>query len=153
MDDEEIVGPTLPHSSFGAPDCCGYLNGIIRGDRADIVCNECDKVVRTVPTADLQRTLDAMELSVDVTTVKCPHCETVHISPTSSLELIAYMCKKCGNVVKLRDDPNRQAFLRKRVIPKNNGDGHPVWAENSSRVVTHRHGGNNSAGHQFAFVE
>ena len=42
MDDEQILGTALPHSSFGAPDCCGCLNGIIRGDQADIVCNECE---------------------------------------------------------------------------------------------------------------
>jgi hypothetical protein len=66
MDDDEIIGPTLPHSSFGDPDCCGCLNGIIRGEQADIVCNECGQTIRTVPAADLQRVLDQMELSLDV---------------------------------------------------------------------------------------
>jgi hypothetical protein len=33
--------PTLPHSDFGDPDCGGCLNGVIRGDQADIVCKEC----------------------------------------------------------------------------------------------------------------
>jgi hypothetical protein len=45
-DDEAVVETTLPHSSFGGPDCCGCLNGIIRGDQADIVCNECEAVIR-----------------------------------------------------------------------------------------------------------
>ena len=58
VDEEQIVGTTLPHADFGDPDCCGCLNGIIRGDHADIVCNECDTVVHTVPTADLQKTFD-----------------------------------------------------------------------------------------------
>jgi hypothetical protein len=36
---EGIVGTIIPHSSFGDPDCCGCLNGIIHGGQADIVCN------------------------------------------------------------------------------------------------------------------
>src|SRR5262245_12223690 len=48
VDEGNIVGSTLPHSDFGDPDCCGCLNGIVRGDQADIVCSECGNVVRTV---------------------------------------------------------------------------------------------------------
>jgi len=36
--DNEIIRTTLPHSDFRAPDCCGCLNGIVRGDQSDIVC-------------------------------------------------------------------------------------------------------------------
>src|ERR1035438_5793132 len=43
------IATTLPHSDFGDPECCGCLNGVIRGDQADIVCNECGTVLRTVP--------------------------------------------------------------------------------------------------------
>jgi hypothetical protein len=39
--DGRVIGTVLPHSSFGAPDCSGCLNGITRGEQADIVCNEC----------------------------------------------------------------------------------------------------------------
>jgi hypothetical protein len=56
VDQQRIVGTTLPHSSFGDPDCCGCLNGFIRGDLADIVCNECNAVIRTIPVAELQET-------------------------------------------------------------------------------------------------
>jgi hypothetical protein len=63
VDEEHVIGTTLTHSSFGAPDCCGCLNGLIRGDHADIVCNECETVVRTVPSAELRQTLTEMELT------------------------------------------------------------------------------------------
>ena len=48
---EGHIETTLPHSDFGDPECCGCLNGVIRGDQADIICNECGTVLRTVPAA------------------------------------------------------------------------------------------------------
>jgi ribosomal protein S27E len=55
----------LPHSEFGDPECCGCLNGYIRGAVADVECNECGSLIRTVPTAELERTLTEMELTLD----------------------------------------------------------------------------------------
>ena len=95
MRDEQIVGTALPHSSFGAPDCCGCLNGIIRGDRADIVCNECEALVQTVPATNLQKTFDQMELTLDVASAICPRCGAVYLAPGFS-ELIAFVCDGCG---------------------------------------------------------
>jgi hypothetical protein len=37
---------------------------VIRGDLAEIVCNECQAVVRTVPAAERRRALDEMELTL-----------------------------------------------------------------------------------------
>jgi hypothetical protein len=50
---EGHIETTLPHSDFGDPECCGCLNGVIRGDQADIVCNECGAALRTVPAANV----------------------------------------------------------------------------------------------------
>jgi len=59
-----VIGTALPHAEFGDPDCCGCLKGILRkNQQAAIVCNECGAVVRTVPSAELQKTLDEMELT------------------------------------------------------------------------------------------
>jgi hypothetical protein len=102
---ENIVATTIPHSDFGDPDCCGCLHGIIKGDQAEIICNECLLVVRTVPAADLQRTLDDMELTLDVSTEMCPHCGSVNVMPGFS-DVLAYTCDQCGAVVRLSDDPN-----------------------------------------------
>jgi len=55
---EGPIETTLPHSDFGDPDCCGCLSGVIRGDQADIVCNECGTVLRTVPVANVKADAD-----------------------------------------------------------------------------------------------
>jgi hypothetical protein len=94
--------PILAHADFGAPDCDGCLMGIIRGEQASIECNECGTVVRTVAPADLQRTLDEMEISLAMCTEMCPHCGKVNVFPGFS-ETIAYICEGCGRGVRIGD--------------------------------------------------
>jgi len=98
-----VSRPFLPHADFGAPDCGGCLNGIIRGEQANIECNECGAVVRNVAAADLQRTLDEMELSLVMCTAMCPHCGKVNIFPGFS-EMISYTCQECGRAVESDDE-------------------------------------------------
>jgi hypothetical protein len=38
----------VPHSGFGDPDCWGCLIVVERGDTADLICNECGALIRTV---------------------------------------------------------------------------------------------------------
>jgi ribosomal protein S27E len=72
----------------------------MRGDEADITCNECGSVVRTVPVGDLQRTYDEIELSLDsVATEMCPHCGQVNVFPGWS-SMMAFKCRGCGKVVR-----------------------------------------------------
>jgi hypothetical protein len=106
VDDEQIVGTTLPHSSFRDPDCCGCLNGIIRRDQASIVCNECEAVIRTVPSAELRKTLTEMELTLAICTEICPHCGSVNVLPGFS-KVTAFTCRECGEIVRsaLRKTP------------------------------------------------
>lgn len=101
---EGVIASTLPHQMFGDDDCCGCLNGIIRGDVADIECNECGVVVRTVSAADLARTLDEMEASLDVASAMCPHCGAVNLFPGFS-EISAYVCRECGRGVTPGPEP------------------------------------------------
>ena len=98
---DAIIPTVIPHSSFGDPECCGCLTGIVQGSQADIACNECAVVVRTVAASDLQRALDEMELELDLASAKCPHCGTVHLAPGVS-ELIAFLCDKCGSSVNVQ---------------------------------------------------
>src|SRR5690242_18576547 len=97
---QRAIGTALPHSEFGAPDCCGCLNGIVREDQAEIVCNECGAVVRTVPAEELQKTLNEMTLSLDVAAARCPHCKAVHLAPGFT-SLVAFVCPNCGKGVDL----------------------------------------------------
>jgi hypothetical protein len=101
MDDNEIIGTMLPPADFGDPDCCGCLNGITRGEQADLGCNECWAVVRTMAAAELERTIHEMELSLDVATARCPHCGAVHFAPGFS-ELYAFVCDGCGESVEVK---------------------------------------------------
>jgi hypothetical protein len=41
--------PIIPHEVATGADCCGCLIVRVRGEQADITCNECGAVVRTVP--------------------------------------------------------------------------------------------------------
>ncbi|MBV8552638.1 MAG: hypothetical protein JOY54_15175 [Acidobacteriaceae bacterium] len=61
-----VIGTIIPHSDFWDRECCGCLNAIIRGDQAEIVCNECEKVIRTVPAADVKKVLEEMQSSMDI---------------------------------------------------------------------------------------
>ena len=54
----------LPHSDFGESDCCGLFVPVEQGSAAHITCNECGLVLKSVPIADLRRTLDEMELTL-----------------------------------------------------------------------------------------
>jgi hypothetical protein len=69
----DAVETTMPHATFGEPECCGCLVGLTKGDRADIMCNECGTVILSIPAASLRRTLDGLELSLEIATAICPH--------------------------------------------------------------------------------
>jgi hypothetical protein len=58
----DVTNTIIPHADFGDEECCGCLVGIANGERAHIVCNECGSIIRTVPAADLQKTLNQMEI-------------------------------------------------------------------------------------------
>jgi uncharacterized protein with PIN domain len=91
---------TIPHSSFGVEDCCGCLNAVIRGDVAEIACNECGAVIQAVPAAELDQALTKLELALDVATATCPHCRAVNLFPGFS-EMKAFVCRECGQGVTL----------------------------------------------------
>jgi hypothetical protein len=86
---EGPIETTLPHSDFGDPDCCGCLNGVIRGDQADIVCNECGTVLRTVPAANVGQTLTELEITLEVASEMCSHRGSMNLFPGFS-KMIAF---------------------------------------------------------------
>lgn len=69
----------LPHSEFGDPECCGLFLPVERGDMTDITCNECGSILKSVPSVDLRRILDEMELSLGVASEQCPRCGSVNL--------------------------------------------------------------------------
>ena len=84
--------------TFGDPECCGCLNGVIRGDQADIVCIECGTVLRTVPAANVGQTLTELEITLEVASEMCPHCGSVNLFPGFS-KMLAFTCRQCGKAV------------------------------------------------------
>jgi hypothetical protein len=88
----------LPHSDFGDPECCGLLLPFERGDFVNIIRNDCSAIVQTVEAADLRRTLDEMQLKLDVASERCPFCRSVNLLPGFS-QMLAFTCRSCGRVV------------------------------------------------------
>jgi hypothetical protein len=86
--------PVVPHQLAGSADCCGCLIVEVRGTEADLICNECGAMVRTVPAADAKRVLMEI-LCVEICSATCPHCGALNTFPGfSSIE--AYICSECG---------------------------------------------------------
>jgi hypothetical protein len=98
--DDDVIETRIPHSGFGDPDCCGCLCGAVTGDQAEIVCNECEVTVRTVPISELQSIVNEMEVSQPIATAECPLCGAGHYAPRFS-ELYAFKCDECGEWVEV----------------------------------------------------
>ena len=69
----------------------------VHGNVALISCNECGAVVRTVPTTELQQTLDKMESKLDPAIAICQYCGAVIHQPGFD-RLEAFMCDWCGKL-------------------------------------------------------
>ena len=91
----------IPHEWLGAVDCCGCIIPVIRGDEADLVCNECGGVVRTVPNNKLQQTLERLAASEDMTSAICSHCGALNVFPGFSA-IEAFICSECGEGVAVK---------------------------------------------------
>jgi hypothetical protein len=89
---------TMRHSDFGDPDCCGYLNVVTRRPAADVVCNECGLIIRTIRLTALEYTLAEMELTLNVAIAMCPCCRFVNLFPGFSRKAV-FVCQRCGQEV------------------------------------------------------
>jgi hypothetical protein len=91
MDDQL---PIIPHESLGA-DCCGCLMVRVREDYADIICNECDAVIRTTGVAEVENTLRELARTDAICNARCPHCGIVNTFPGWKM-IEAFVCSACG---------------------------------------------------------
>jgi hypothetical protein len=89
--------PIIPHETLGA-DCCGCLIVQVRGDKADIICNQCAALIRTVSVEDLEGVLTEMARTDTIGSVRCPHCGALNTFPDFST-IEAFICCECGEGV------------------------------------------------------
>jgi hypothetical protein len=91
--------PIVPHEFVGGTDCCGCLIALIRGDEADLVCNECDALIKTVPASNVENELAGMLLSQEAfSTAVCPYCGAINTFFGFS-HVLAYVCSECGSSI------------------------------------------------------
>ena len=77
--------------------CDGCLVVKVRGDLADITCNECGAVVRTVPADRAAGVLLEMASS-EICSARCTHCGAINtFLGFSAIE--AFVCSECGEGV------------------------------------------------------
>jgi hypothetical protein len=88
----------VPHADHGDPDCPGLIMVDCRGDVADLVCNECGIVFRTLPASEADAALAEMA-STEMCSATCPKCGELNIFPGFSA-MEAYVCRQCGSGVR-----------------------------------------------------
>jgi hypothetical protein len=86
--------PIIPHENLGA-DCCGCLYVRVEGEQADIVCNECAAVIRTVPVADVERVVKELGQTDTICSARCTHCGAVSSFPGFAT-IDVFVCSECG---------------------------------------------------------
>jgi hypothetical protein len=88
----------VPHAERGDSECRGIVMATERGKLADLTCNECGVVVRTVPRVNAKQELLRMAVGLGVCTERCPHCRKVNEFVGFSV-MKAYKCVECGEGV------------------------------------------------------
>ena len=89
--------PIIPHEDVADVECCGCLVIRVRGIQADITCNECGTLIRTVPVDEAAAVLAAMA-SGSICSARCPHCGGLNVFPGFSA-IEAFVCSEGGEGV------------------------------------------------------
>ena len=88
---DESGFPVVPHELVGGMDCCGCLIVNVRGNQADIICNECGAVVRAVPVESAAAAMVELA-STEICSARCSHCGALNTFP-------GFVCSECGEGV------------------------------------------------------
>jgi hypothetical protein len=69
---------------------CGCIVADTRGDEVDLVCNECDALIRPVPAAETEQALAQLALSEEICSEICTYCGALKVfSGFSSIEALS----------------------------------------------------------------
>jgi hypothetical protein len=93
----------VTHAYHGDPQCSGIIMPVSRGDYADLTCNECGLVIRTVAAGEAEPTLLDMAISGGVCGGTCPICGGVNTFPGFAA-MEAYTCRNCGKGIVIQRD-------------------------------------------------
>jgi hypothetical protein len=95
--------PFIPHKRLGV-DCCGCLFVVVWRDHADIRCNECDALIRTVPVADVEKAMTELAQTDAICSACCTYCGALNTFPGFSA-IQAFTCSECGEGVRVVTPP------------------------------------------------
>jgi hypothetical protein len=84
----------VAHEVATGADCDGCLIVQERGNMADLVCNVCGAVVRTVPKDRAAEALVGLA-SAETCSATCSHCGALNTFPGFSA-IEAFICSECG---------------------------------------------------------
>jgi hypothetical protein len=90
--------PIIPHEDIADVDCCGCLMVRVRGGEADILCNECGAVIRTLAVGDVEAAMLEMARTDTICSARCTHCGALNTFPRFSA-IEAFVCSECGQGV------------------------------------------------------
>jgi DNA-directed RNA polymerase subunit RPC12/RpoP len=94
--------PIVPHSDAGDPECAGCIVPDVRGDVADLICNECGRVFeQDVARAEVNARLLALAPVTEAASATCPHCGALNVFPRFSA-MYAFICSECGEGVAIQ---------------------------------------------------
>ena len=125
--------PIVAHSDTGDPDCCGCIFPVFRENEADITCNECGSIIKTVPADQAVDALMELALAQERCIATCPHCGQENVFPGFS-EMFAFICQHCekgssSSAIKpdaddlsdLEDEPRNNIRPLPRRVPRCRG--------------------------------
>jgi DNA-directed RNA polymerase subunit RPC12/RpoP len=92
----------VPHSDHGDVECCGLVMIDVRGDKADLQCNECGVILKTVSGAEAEQVLGEMEAAQPSCAERCPYCGHKNTF-TGFTEMKVYTCRRCGRGVDVEE--------------------------------------------------
>ena len=87
--------PIIPHEVVGGRDCWGCLVVQVRGDQADILCNECVQVIETVATARVEEYMAKLVPAESISSATCAVCGALNTFAGFEA-ILAFVCSECG---------------------------------------------------------
>ena len=105
----------VPHADYGDQECCGIIMPVERGDRADLVCNECGAIISSVAVGEAEPTLLRMAMSNGFCSGTCPHCAELNTFPGFD-SIDAYTCRHCDLGVVVNKTIRRRTEVVSKVM-------------------------------------